>query len=69
MIMPKPLQDYDLCYQCGWLGMCTVACPLLDPARMIPPGISTQPTLDDALDDVAFEITTPEDTDDGPGSN
>ncbi len=59
--MSKPLQDYDLCYQCGWLGMCTVACPLLDPARMIPPAISNTPALGPEFDTTSFEITSEED--------
>lgn len=54
--MAEPLQDYTLCYQCGWLGMCTVACPLLDPARMISPYISTAPGLEAELDASAFDI-------------
>ncbi len=55
--MPKPLQDYDLCYQCGWLGLCTIACPLLDPVRMISPAISSAPGLGAEFEAVTFEIT------------
>ncbi len=58
--MAEPVQDYELCCQCGWLGMCTVACPLLDPARMISPHISTAPRLEAELDNPAFEITLEE---------
>jgi hypothetical protein len=63
--MNKPPKDLDLCYQCGWLGMCTVACPLLDPAQQIPVSVSTAPDLDPALDDLSFEIvhdTSPDET-------
>ncbi len=44
------------CYQCGWLGMCVVSCPLADPARMISPTMSSIAGLDSSLDDVQFEI-------------
>ncbi len=54
--MVEPLQDYEFCYHCGWLGMCTVACPLLDPAHMISPHISTAPGLEAELDVPSFEI-------------
>ncbi|MGB8646059.1 MAG: hypothetical protein WCF84_12540 [Anaerolineae bacterium] len=45
----------ELCYQCGWLGLCAIACPLSDPARMIPPDYSTHPGMDADADE-AFEI-------------
>ncbi len=48
------------CAQCGWLGMCVIACPLADPARLISPGCTTAPGLDKALDDEAFEIVADE---------
>ncbi len=43
------------CTQCGWLGLCVVACPLSDPARMISPSISTAPGIEEE-EDTAFEI-------------
>ncbi len=58
--MFKPEKNLDPCYQCGWLGMCTIACPLADPARQISPTISTAPELDPTLADSAFEIVAAE---------
>ncbi len=53
--------DYALCYQCGWLGLCAMACPLADPAKAIRPEYSTHPDIENAAD-VAFEIVVePED--------
>ncbi len=54
--MNKRTTDYDLCYQCGWLGLCVVACPLADPARAIRPDASTHPDIQDAGANDEFEI-------------
>ncbi len=51
----KAKNDYALCYQCGWLGLCTIACPLADPALAIPPESSTHPDIENQVDEV-FDI-------------
>ncbi len=61
----KSKTDFDLCYQCGWLGLCTVSCPLADPAKAIRPESSTHPDIEHATDE-AFEIVV--ETDDESGS-
>ncbi len=43
--------EYDLCYQCGWLGLCAIACPLADPAKAIRPEHSTHPDIANAADE------------------
>ncbi len=54
--------------QCGWLGLCLMACPLWDPARRIPPTGSTAPGLDDAREDERYEIVISEDAAGKPGT-
>ncbi len=54
--MERRGHDLIPCYQCGWLGMCVIACPLRDPARSISPDCSTHPNVDTLDEDEAFEI-------------
>ncbi len=67
--MFTPDKNLDPCYQCGWLGMCTIACPLADPARQIPSTVSTSPELDPALADSTFEIVLDENPDLDPSAD
>ena len=54
--MNRKTTDFDLCYQCGWLGLCVIACPLASPERAIRPEYSTHPDIEIKGADEAFEI-------------
>ncbi len=59
--MVKP-RDLLACYHCGWLGMCIVACPLVDPTQVVSRASHSASDLDLRLDDSAFEIAADEKT-------
>ncbi len=46
--------DYPTCFQCSWLGLCVVACPLTDSGAIDP--ASSIASDSSAAEEVGFEI-------------